>query len=99
MDDIEPARETAAKDASVRIHELEEQLSRIRDEFIEYRSMTRRTLNKSLDKGSELYLSVGSTEEKANSSRHEQAETGYFESYSYNGELFRKVGLTISLTC
>ncbi|EEP82376.1 hypothetical protein UREG_07241 [Uncinocarpus reesii 1704] len=72
---------------SGRIKDLEEELSRLREEFIEYKHMVQRSLGKQL--GNETEMDQTSSpkqhqEDDMASSRFKNAEAGYFTSYSYN---------------
>lgn len=65
-----------------RIQELEEELSRLRSDFTEYKSMVKRQLSKELADED----SVNPPTQSASAARKfNEAESGYFSSYSYNG--------------
>ncbi|KAF3491198.1 S-adenosylmethionine-dependent methyltransferase superfamily domain-containing protein [Arthroderma uncinatum] len=64
-----------------RIKDLENELNNLRGEFAEYKQMVQKALNQSIDDEGES----GKKEKDASSSRRfEEAEKGYFTSYSYN---------------
>ena len=77
---------TTEREAVVRVLELEAQLRQLQQQFEDYRV----TVDKALE--SRWNSNDGSSEETAQLRKHENAEhedTGYFQSYSYNGEAER----------
>ncbi|WEW54948.1 Ribosomal protein arginine N-methyltransferase rmt3 [Emydomyces testavorans] len=71
-----------------RIKDLEEELGRLREEFAEYKHLVQRSLGEQFGDEAEKDLSISShkqlEENGRRSNRFENAEAGYFTSYSYN---------------
>ncbi|EEH20217.1 hypothetical protein PABG_02476 [Paracoccidioides brasiliensis Pb03] len=74
-------KQADTKDPTVRIRELEEELERMRGDIEEYKAIVKRTLDKEL---SSATASADGKTETSESGRFQQAESGYFTSYSYN---------------
>lgn len=78
-------------DPTSRIRDLEQELNRLRGEFVEYKEIVKRSLDKEIvneDEGeSSATLSVRQAPESRSSRGLNQAEEGYFSSYSFNGRL------------
>ena len=83
LDDItdEPLSENdGSQQADKRVLELEEELSRLRSQFAEYRIAVQKSMEDQIDKENDRPSSTDKT-----SARHNEAESDYFTSYSYNG--------------
>ena len=75
--------ESAGSSATNRTAELEEELSQLRAQFAEYRATVEKTLDErwtDADKPDDAQIA---REQKADA----KYDQGYFDSYSYNGEL------------
>lgn len=68
----------ASKD---QVAELEEELSRLRLQFSEYRSAVEKTLDERWTEGTDAQTGASKSEKDEN-----HQDPGYFDSYSYNGE-------------
>lgn len=92
FDDIsnEPSLEETAKPTD-RIKELEEELSRLREEFTEYKHLAQKTLAKQLNSQVDESPNASSDQQRRDETpetdRLKNAEAGYFTSYAYNSEL------------
>ncbi|KAL1960891.1 hypothetical protein VTO42DRAFT_5874 [Malbranchea cinnamomea] len=71
-------------DPATRVQELEQELSRLRGEFAEYKNLVKKSLEKELSNESDRESSARRPREDPETRKFEQAEEGYFSSYSYN---------------
>ncbi|EER26629.1 protein arginine N-methyltransferase, putative [Coccidioides posadasii C735 delta SOWgp] len=91
LEDISDGDEDLGQQAAnptSRIRDLEEELSRLREEFVEYKNMVQRSLSKQLgsevENGSQIPPNQSQNEHVTETRRYKDAEAGYFTSYAYN---------------
>ncbi|KMU82713.1 arginine methyltransferase RmtB [Coccidioides immitis H538.4] len=91
LEDISDGDEDLGQQAAnptSRIRDLEEELSRLREEFVEYKNMVQRSLSKQLgsevENGSQIPPNQNQNEHVTETRRYKDAEAGYFTSYAYN---------------
>ncbi|KAJ5561398.1 hypothetical protein N7535_004135 [Penicillium sp. DV-2018c] len=88
LDDIaEESGEDAAPDAETnrQVLELQEQLEQLQTQFSEYRHAVQKSMDDQLSKEDEKLAETNPQPSAKAIDRHQDAEDGYFVSYSYNG--------------
>lgn len=79
-----------AAEPTDRIKDLEEELSRLQEEFVEYKHLVQQSLSKQLANQTDEGPSASSDQQKSDKApetdRLKNAEAGYFTSYAYNSK-------------
>jgi protein arginine N-methyltransferase 3 len=93
LDDIADDQDedaTPGSEAERRVLELQEDLERLQTQFSEYRLAVQKSMEDQLSKEDENLDSSASAKK---TDKIQEADEGYFESYSYNGTISPKYGL------